>query len=153
MVRRMRLQPSIQATSSLRSMYSGTVLDQLTHCQPCRSCSEKSRGRQKVKLPVILQEFLWTENCERLLQLLYVQHNHGVVFIWRQSMSWSRYKIWQDWGQSHSSRLFRRATPRRWKHGKICTNTVGLSRTWNHARGPPFRKSPKKMIYFTPSLP
>ena len=27
-VRRMRLQPSIQATSSLRSMYSGTVLDQ-----------------------------------------------------------------------------------------------------------------------------
>ena len=59
MVRRMRLQPSIQATSSLRSMYSGTVLDQL-NCQACRSYSEKSRGRKKVKLPVILQEFLWT---------------------------------------------------------------------------------------------
>ena len=59
MVRRMRLQPSIQATSSLRSMYSGTVLDQLD-CQACRNYSEKSRGRKKVKLPVILQEFLWT---------------------------------------------------------------------------------------------
>ena len=33
------------------------------------------------KLPVILQEFLWTENCERLLQLLYIKHNHCVVFI------------------------------------------------------------------------
>ena len=31
MVRRMRLHPSIQATSSLRSMYSGTVLHQIQH--------------------------------------------------------------------------------------------------------------------------
>ena len=64
MVRRMRLQPSIQATSSLRSMYSGTVLDQL-NCQACRSYSEKSRGRKKGKTTgysprIPLDGELWT---------------------------------------------------------------------------------------------
>ena len=79
MVRRMRLQPSIQATSSLRSMYSGTVLDQGNW-----GASRKEKGKtvccseKKGKLPVFLQEFLWTENCERLLKLLYVEHNHSV---------------------------------------------------------------------------
>ena len=34
--------------------------------------------KRKGKLPVFLQEFLWTENCERLLKLLYVEHNHSV---------------------------------------------------------------------------
>ena len=38
--------------------------------------------REEVKLPVVLEEFLWPENCERLLHLLHFNHNHGGGFIW-----------------------------------------------------------------------
>ena len=122
MVRRMRLQPSIQATSSLRSMYSGTVLDQL-NCQACRSYSEKSRGRKKGKTTGYSPRIPLDGSFSSFTS------STTMVWFWCQSRSWSRCKIWQDWGQSHFSGLFRReCDPSRWKHDQICTNTVRRTR-------------------------
>ena len=79
MVRRIRLQPSIQATSSLRSMYSGTVLDQSMYSRcPC-GLDFFFKTSIPTCRPVILEKFLRSQHCEGFLQLLYSNHHHCYV--------------------------------------------------------------------------
>ena len=84
-------------------------------------------SQKKGKLPVILQEFLWTENCERLLKRLYVEHNHSYVceLIRMQDITRLRSESFQwiiqegrAWPPPTDENMFRYARTR-------------LSKTWN----------------------
>ena len=73
-VRRIRLQPSIQATSSLRSMYSGTVLNQIKGHVIFKYIFSNLDWIKPS--PVILQELIWPKNGEWFFKFLYSNYNH-----------------------------------------------------------------------------
>ena len=127
----MRLQPSIQATSSLRSMYSGTVLNRV-NWQVSRSYSDKSKGSKKGETTcysqgIPLVEELWTAH---LAPSRWSQPWCGLYLvaclklIWMQDITRLEVRV-MPMGYSGEP------TPWRWKHAQICKNKAGLSRTWN----------------------